>query len=92
MELTEYRERIDALDREIIALLEARMDVAAGIAAYKQDAGLAILDTAREQVKLDAVRSRCRKETADLIADVFTAILAASRSHQARCMEDRHGG
>ena len=92
MDLTELRTEIDAIDRELIALLERRMDVAAGIAAYKQERGLPVLDAAREAQKLDAVRAQCRPETAENIADVFEAVMAASRAHQKRLMEDGHGG
>ena len=92
MELNGYRARIDEIDRALIELLEARMDVAEGIAAYKRAAGKAILDTAREQAKLDAVRAQCRPETAALIGGIFESIMAASRAYQAQCMEADHGG
>ena len=55
MELNELRERIDRVDRQLIQLLEQRMDVAADIAAWKQAAGAPVLDAAREEVKLAAV-------------------------------------
>ena len=92
MDLTELRTEIDAIDRELIALLERRMDVAAGIASYKQERGLPVLDGAREAEKLDAVRVQCRPETAENIADIFKAVMAASRAHQKRLMEGGHGG
>lgn len=87
MELTELRNRIDSIDRELIALLEQRMDVAAGIAAYKKDTGKPILDPARELEKLQAVNNLCRSETADLITGLFAEIMAASRAYQTRQME-----
>lgn len=88
-ELTALRARIDALDRELTALLEQRMDVAADIAAWKRQAGAPILDAAREAEKLAAVRARCRPETSEAIARVFEAVMAASRAYQAAWMEAR---
>ena len=86
------RERIDAIDGELITLLERRLDVAADIAGYKQARGLPALDATREAQKLDAVRALCRPDTAESISAVFEAIMAASRRHQESLMEAKHGG
>lgn len=91
IELTELRTQIDDIDRRLIALLERRMDVAQGVAAYKLARGLPVLDTGREAQKLKAVRAQCRAETAEGIAEVFRAVMAASRAHQAAYMETEHG-
>ena len=91
MELTELREQIDGIDADLIALLERRMDVAAAIAAVKARTGKPVLDSVREAEKLDRVRSACRAETADGIAAVFEAIMAASRARQTSLLEARHG-
>ena len=92
MTLSELREQIDAVDTQLLALLERRMDVAAGIADYKQAVGKPVLDAAREREKLAAVRAQCRPETADGIVSIFEAVLSASRAHQTQRMEKRHGG
>jgi len=92
MELTELRTEIDVIDRELIALLERRMDVAADIAAYKQARGLPVRDAPRETQKLASVRAQCRPATADAIASVFAAVMAASRGYQEALMEDGHDG
>lgn len=92
MNLDELRAEIDGLDRELIRLLEARMDVSSRIAAYKQAAGKPVLDTAREAEKLAAVHARCRPETADGIRDIFRAVMAASRAYQTRLMEEKSDG
>lgn len=91
MELNDLRTEIDDIDRELIALLERRMDVAADIAAYKQKNGLAILDGGRETEKLSSIKAQCRAETAELIPSVFRGIMAASRAYQAVCMERSDG-
>lgn len=87
MDLTELRKEIDLIDRELVALLEKRMDVAAGVAAYKKTAGKPILDAGRELEKLRAVNEMCRPETADLITGLFSDLMAASRAYQARILE-----
>lgn len=90
MELTELRVQIDAIDKELVALLERRIDVAAGVAAYKMAHGLPVLDQSREDVKMAAIRAMCQPEKAASVAGVFDAILAASRAWQTALMEGRH--
>ena len=87
MDLTELRKQIDLIDRELVALLEKRMDVAAGVAAWKKAAGKPILDEGRELEKLQSINALCRPETADLISGLFADLMAASRTYQARIME-----
>lgn len=45
--------KIDAIDRELVRLFEARMNVVLGVAAYKLAHGLPILNAGREQQVLD---------------------------------------
>lgn len=91
MELKELRAQIDEIDRALIALLEQRMDAAAGVADYKLAHGLPVLDASREAEKYAAVRAQCRPETADHIERVFVAALAASRAYQQARMENHYG-
>ncbi len=90
MDLNELRARIDAVDRELVTLLEKRMDISAAIGDYKRAHGLAVLDPGREAQKTEAIRTLCRPETADLIAGLYGPIMAASRAYQHRRGEDRH--
>jgi chorismate mutase len=91
MELTELRSQIDSIDGQLIALLEQRMDVAAGIVAYKMAHGKPVLDSSREAEKLRDVRAQCRPETARLIGHIFEDIMAASRDYQTTIMEHEYG-
>lgn len=52
MELGDYRAQIDEIDHKLVELFAKRMDVAAGIAAYKKEHGLPVLDPVREREKL----------------------------------------
>ena len=91
MELTELRREIDGIDRELTALLERRMDIAADIAAYKRENGLPVLDPPREGEKLASVAAMCRPQTAELISGVFGAVMAASRAYQTALLEAENG-
>lgn len=87
MELSRLREQIDNLDSQLAPLLERRLDVAADIARYKKDRGLAVLDASRETEKLAAIRAMCRPDTGDALCQIYQAILAASRAWQTDVME-----
>lgn len=77
------RRKIDALDREITALLEQRMDAVMEIAAIKKAQGQEILDTAREQKVLEKIESYTKKEEyKTVLQDTYTGIMAASRAFQ----------
>ena len=82
MELEELRGQIDEIDAALIGLLQRRMDVAAGIAVYKRENGLPVLDAAREADKLADIRSRCRPELGIYVARLYEAMFAVSRDYQ----------
>ena len=90
MDLTELRKDIDAIDRELVWLLEKRLDVAAAVAAYKKAHGLPVHDPAREAEKLSAVRDLCRPATAGAIGGVFESVIAACRGYENALMEAEH--
>ena len=52
MDLNDYRRQIDEIDTQLLALFAQRMEVAAGIAAYKKEHDLPVLDSSRERQKL----------------------------------------
>ena len=91
MDLNELRQQIDAVDRDLIALLERRLDISAAIGAYKKAHGLPVLDRSREAAKTEAVKAMCRPATADLIGDLYGPIMAASRAYQTRLTEENDG-
>ena len=49
MDITELRQQIDGIDDQLVALFGQRMDVAAQIAAYKQEHNRPILGPGRER-------------------------------------------
>lgn len=87
MELEELREQIDEIDADLIELVQRRMDIAAGIAAYKRENGLPVLDATREADKLVDIRSRCRPELGPYVARLYEAMFSVSRDYQQAILE-----
>lgn len=81
--LTRAREKIDHIDREIIALLEKRMSAVSEVTAYKAQTKKAVLDTSREETVLanvaDLVKDENYRET---IVETFKDIMKQSRKYQ----------
>ncbi len=67
MDLNELRTEIDSVDSQLIELLTRRMEISRGIGEYKIANGLPVLDSAREEVKLQSVGEKCRPETREYI-------------------------
>jgi chorismate mutase/prephenate dehydratase len=83
MKLEEGRRIIDAIDTEILILLNRRAHISSRLGRLKKNAGLPILDQARE----DNVISRIVRENEGEIADqalvgIFREILRESRRIQ----------
>ena len=55
MDLQDYRKQIDEIDDQLVKLFQQRMEVSEGIAAYKKERGLPILDAGREHEKINSV-------------------------------------
>ena len=82
-ELENLREKIDAIDKEMIALFEKRMDVVADIAAYKIKNNLPVLNQNREDIVVSKVKSTVKnKDYADSAADLIKDIMEISKKFQ----------
>lgn len=81
MDLVELRKQIDAIDSQLIPLLLDRMEVAKGVAEYKVNNGIPVLNEKREQEILDNVAEKCG-EQGEAIKTVFSSIMDASRALQ----------
>ncbi len=80
----ELRERIIAVDDEIIKLIGERRDLALEIGRIKESLGLPILDPAREArvVRRVAEQARALGVDEELARDVIRRILSSSRQTQ----------
>ena len=82
-ELENLREKIDTIDKEMIALFEKRMDIVADIAAYKIKNNLPVLNQNREDIVVSKVKSTVKnKDYADSAADLIKNIMEISKKFQ----------
>lgn len=85
MDLEIIRQEIDKIDDQIVQLLEERMHLVEGVVAYKKASGKPILDTKREEVIFEKVKSRVsNKKYEEAIVETFSDILKRSRNYQDR--------
>lgn len=83
MDLASIRQEIDQIDDQIVKLLEERMHLVEGVVAYKNASGKPILDSKREEVIFEKVRSRViNKSYQETIVATFSDILKRSRDYQ----------
>ena len=86
MELSDYRDRLDNIDGELVRLFTQRMDVAAEIAEFKKENGLNVLDAKREQEKLLNIARNTPEDIREYAVSLFSLILELSRSRQNRLL------
>jgi chorismate mutase-like protein len=81
--LARFRQRIDAIDRRLLALLNQRGRIARKIGAIKQTAGLAIVEPAREQqVVANMLAANTGPLPADSVERLFASIMIEMRNLQ----------
>ena len=82
-ELENLREKIDAIDKEMIALFEKRMDIVADIAAYKIKNNLPVLNQNREDIVISKVKAIVKnKDYTDSAIDFIKDIMEISKKFQ----------
>ena len=86
MDLSEYRTKIDEIDRQLVALFTERMATAADIAAYKKAHHLPVLDAARERQKLRQIAELAPAALQNETQTLYRLLLALSRSYQNRLL------
>ena len=83
MQLNECREKIDAIDAEILRLLNMRAGLSRRVGRIKAVAGLPIIDLRREDVILRrVVRNSAGEISPDSVSRIYAEILAESRRIQ----------
>lgn len=82
MELKDYREKLDIIDAQLIALFCERMETARQIAEYKKAHKLPVLAPGREKEILERVRSLSGEELAPYAATLFETLMYVSREYQ----------
>lgn len=89
MDLNQYRQRIDEIDDQMVRLFAERMEVAAGIAAYKKENNLPVLDMRREREKLLQIAEKTPEGLKDYAVSLYSLIFELSRSSQNRLLGTR---
>lgn len=88
MNLDDIRSDIDALDAQLVQLLEARMTLVSQVATFKKMTGGRVLDNSRELVILDRVASQVENlDYAETVVNTFKDILKNSRAYQEKVLK-----
>ena len=84
MDLSDWRSRIDALDRQVVDLLNERMRCALEIGQIKRVGGQPIRVPAREKALLEGLKEYNEGPmSAEAIDDIFNRVMAEARSLEA---------
>ena len=86
MNIDEYRNRIDRIDKQMVTLFCERMDTASDIAAWKQEQKRPVFDPERERQKLLEVASSVPEELREYTASLYSLLFELSRSYQNRLL------
>ena len=85
-ELAVLRAEMDAVNDEMLALFERRMDMAGRIARVKAASGRAVNDPARERAILAEVREKAAPEMGSYATVLFSLLMEMSRGYQGRLL------
>ncbi len=80
--LSELRGVIDRCDRTIVGALAERMAAASGVAQYKKENRLPVLDSSREAQLLEKIRMLAGEEYAEYFVEIYAAVLKTSKEYQ----------
>jgi len=84
LNLEQCREKIDAIDREVLRLLNERQRITLDVVRAKRESGLPVLDSGREEAllaKLSAINPG--PLSPDGIRRIWTSVIGESRIYQA---------
>ena len=84
MDLSEIRQEIDAIDKELVALFCQRMNLSAQVADYKKANNLPIFVPAREQAILQSVAQQAGPEMALYVQNLYKTLFSLSRDYQVK--------
>ncbi len=81
-DLSVLREKIDACDRKIVEAFCERMDITLGVAEYKKQRGLPVLDAGREKQLLEKIEKLAGDELGGYAHVLYNTLLSVSRARQ----------
>ena len=89
-ELENLRERIDTIDKELIALFEERMNVVNDIVEYKIKNNLPILNQNREDIVISKVKAIVKNnDYTDSAIDFIKDIMEISKKFQQKLISEK---
>ncbi|MEX2784155.1 chorismate mutase [Streptococcus sp. H49] len=89
MELDHIRQQIDLVDKDLVALLEKRMQLVTEVSQYKKEKQQPVLDSVREQTVLKKAAAYVEnKEFENSIVSIFSDIMKHSRAYQTSKLEE----
>ena len=89
MDLKALRVEMDAIDRDLTALFQRRMELSAKIAACKAEKGLAVTDPQREAEKLRAVAAQVSPAFREDAQTLYRLLFTLSKDYQRRLLEEK---
>lgn len=84
MELQDLRSKIDGIDDQLVELFKQRMDTCAEIADFKNKNGLNVLDSGRENQKLNKIADMLPESLEEYGISLYSLIFELSRCYQSR--------
>lgn len=82
MELSELRQRIDSIDKELVKLFTERMGVSAQVAEAKRQTGKPVFDPSRERAIVNNLTQNLDDEMAGYVSVLYNSIFEISRARQ----------
>ncbi|MBQ8510733.1 MAG: chorismate mutase [Clostridia bacterium] len=81
-DLSECRREIDAIDAQLLKLLEQRIRVAESVARYKIANNMKVFDETREKAVLDKIGGLCPEDVRAELVGTYDGIMNMSKLHQ----------
>ncbi len=81
-QLDALRQEIDSIDAQIFDLFEQRLMVAKQIGAYKQEHGLSVLDSSRENTKKYQVKASVLPELEPYALELLEVLMGSAKAVQ----------
>lgn len=82
LDLTKLREEINYTDEQIVELFKKRMNIAAGVAEYKKEHELPVLDAARERALLERISEMAGDEFSGYARTLYHTMMDVSKAYQ----------
>ena len=83
-----YRQKMDAINAQMVRLFEQRMELSGQIAEIKKEQGLAVFDAVREEQTLERIGANLPQPLQDYGKRLFRELMDLSKEYQIKLMEE----